>query len=144
MRFSAQRASELSPVTHSTILQAVWELIRKGILQKVRAGGALKQKVFNGAFGLKKSLGPKSVVSKVLDAAVFKVVKEATGGQLRYAVNGGAGISKDTQTFLQTALVPNFIQGYGELPCIWRIASETLILFATCSRYDGNHCVGAA
>lgn len=93
---------------------AVWELIRKGILVKVRAGGAVKEKLFNTAFGLKKSMGGRGMVSKALDAIVFKQVKEATGGALEYAVNGGAGISKDTQLFLQTALVPNFIQGYGE------------------------------
>jgi long-chain acyl-CoA synthetase len=92
---------------------AVWELIRKGIMSKVRAGGALKERVFNIAFAAKSYMGPRSIVSRILDAVVFSAVKEATGGQLKYAVNGGAAIAKETQSFLQTALVPNLIQGYG-------------------------------
>ncbi|KAM0789806.1 hypothetical protein ACM66B_006657 [Microbotryomycetes sp. NB124-2] len=90
---------------------AVWEQIRKGILAKVRAGG--KEKIFNWAFATKSSMGNRGLVARLLDAIVFSKVKEATGGALKYAVNGGAAISKDTQLFLQTALVPTFIQGYG-------------------------------
>lgn len=92
---------------------AVWELIRKGIMSKVKAGGALKERVFNLAFGVKSYMGPHSIVSKLLDHVVFSAVAQATGGNLKYAVNGGAPIAKETQSFLQTALVPNLIQGYG-------------------------------
>ncbi|KAL8280471.1 hypothetical protein RQP46_007119 [Phenoliferia psychrophenolica] len=91
---------------------AVWELIRKGIVVKVKAGGRLKEAVFNFAFNLKKSVGRKSYIAQILDAVVFKAVKEATGGRLQYGVNGGAPLSRDTQEFLSTALVM-IIQGYG-------------------------------
>jgi len=48
----------------------------------------------------------------VLDALVFKRVKEATGGRLRLCMNGAAPIAKDTQEFLSTA-VAVMINGYG-------------------------------
>lgn len=83
---------------------AVWELIRKGILTKVKAGGALKSSVFNGAFNAKKSMG-KGFISNVMDAVVFNAVKQATGGRLKVALSGGAPISKETQEFLSIALV---------------------------------------
>lgn len=79
---------------------AVWEQIRKGIITKVRDGG--KERLFNIAMTMKRS---SSILGAVADAVVFKKVKEATGGRLKFALSGGAAISKETQSFLQTALV---------------------------------------
>lgn len=83
----------------------VWEQIRKGIVTKVKDGG--KQGIFNLAMGLKKS---SSLLGHIADAVVFNKVKQATGGRLRFALSGGAPISKETQEFLNTALVP-LLQG---------------------------------
>lgn len=87
---------------------AVWELIRKGILTKVKAGGGLKAAVFNGAFAAKKA----GYLAGLTDAVVFKAVKQATGGRLKFALSGGAPISRETQEFLSIALVM-VLQGYG-------------------------------
>lgn len=71
----------------------MWELIRKGILSKVTQGGSLKSTIFHGALAAKSwtkrvpIVG--SVVGAVTDKAVFNQVKAATGGNLKYAVNGG-------------------------------------------------------
>ena len=113
----------------------MWELIRKGIMGKVRAGGAVKQNLFNFAFAAKRALGPHSFISKILDAVVFKAVKEATGGHLMYAVNGGAAIAKETQEFLQTCLVPTLIQGYGAL-CLFSSQVERVGLISRHNRND--------
>lgn len=91
---------------------AVWELIRKGILTKVKAGGSLKSSLFNGAYAAKKASGLKGIVASITDAVVFKAVKQATGGRLKFALSGGAPISKETQEFLSIALVM-VLQGYG-------------------------------
>ena len=84
---------------------AVWEQIRKGILTKVKEGG--KSGIFNVAMTMKRN---STLLGYVADAVVFKQVKQATGGRLRYALSGGAAISKETQEFLQIALV-DFLQG---------------------------------
>ncbi|CAA7262325.1 unnamed protein product [Cyclocybe aegerita] len=89
---------------------AVWETIRKGILAKVHAGGAVKQSVFNGAMTLKKKNVP--VLGQLADSVVLAGVRAATGGRLRIALSGGAAISRETQEFLTTALV-TVLQGYG-------------------------------
>jgi long-chain acyl-CoA synthetase len=69
---------------------AIWETIRKGIVGKVQAGGALKQKVFNLAMSAKKMGGSGSFLGNLADSVVFKNVKSATGGKLKFALNGGA------------------------------------------------------
>ncbi|KAJ1022946.1 hypothetical protein NDA13_004995 [Ustilago tritici] len=89
---------------------AVWELIRKGILSKVNAGGSFKQKLFNGALAIKKNKIP--LLTSVVDNVVFKAVREQTGGRLRFALCGGAALSRETQEFLNNALVL-LLQGYG-------------------------------
>lgn len=40
-------------------------------------------------------------------------MREATGGKLKFAMNGGAAISKDTQEFLSVAIMP-MMQGTYE------------------------------
>ncbi|KAG0144613.1 hypothetical protein CROQUDRAFT_47089 [Cronartium quercuum f. sp. fusiforme G11] len=89
---------------------AVWELIRKGILAKVKASGKLKERVFSGALMLKKSSLP--FIGGLMDTVVFKQVREQTGGRLRYVLSGGAALSRETQEFLSNALV-TVLQGYG-------------------------------
>lgn len=91
---------------------AIWETIRKGIVSKVHAGGALKTKIFNLAMSAKKLGGTGSFLGNIADSVVFKNVKSATGGKLKYALNGGAPISLATHEFLVNALV-TIIQGYG-------------------------------
>ena len=87
---------------------AVWEMIRKGVIAKVNAGGALKKNVFNGAYAVKKAGVP--VLSQIADSAVLSSVKAATGGRLRLALSGGAALSRETQEFLNVALV-KMLQG---------------------------------
>ena len=81
-------------------------------MTKVKAGGAIKSSIFNGALSLKKAGGPGSAFASIADAVVFKQVQQGTGGRLKIALSGGAPISKATQEFLSTALVM-VVQGYG-------------------------------
>ncbi|KAF8331604.1 long-chain-fatty-acid-CoA-ligase [Amanita rubescens] len=89
---------------------AVWETIRKGILQKVNASGGVRKTLFHGAMAAKKAGTP--IISQLADSIVLAGVRAATGGRLRYALSGGAAVSKETQEFLTTALV-TLLQGYG-------------------------------
>ncbi|KKZ63804.1 long-chain acyl-CoA synthetase [[Emmonsia] crescens] len=92
---------------------AVWETVKKGILGNVNKGGALIKGIFWGGLAAKSFLMSAGLPgSGVLDAIVFKKVKEATGGRLRIMLSGGGPISKDTQLFLSMALCP-MINGYG-------------------------------
>ena len=87
---------------------AVWESIRKGVIAKVNSGSSIKKAIFNWAMYLKRKNFP--VLAQLADTLVLSTVRAATGGRLRIALSGGAAISRDTQKFLTTALVP-IIQG---------------------------------
>ncbi|OAL47925.1 long-chain-fatty-acid-CoA ligase 1 [Pyrenochaeta sp. DS3sAY3a] len=103
---------ELKPTVMVGVPQ-VWETIKKGIITKVQAGGAVKSNMFWGAYAAKGFLLNSGLPgSGVLDAIVFNKVKEATGGRLRICMNGGGPIAKETQRFISIAITP-MISGYG-------------------------------
>ncbi|TFK48164.1 acetyl-CoA synthetase-like protein, partial [Heliocybe sulcata] len=87
---------------------AVWETIRKGIVGKINSTGTVKKSVFNGAMTVKRAGVPG--LSQIVDNVVLAQVKAATGGRLRFALSGGAALSKETQEFLNLALV-TMLQG---------------------------------
>jgi long-chain acyl-CoA synthetase len=87
---------------------AIWELIRKGILAQVNSSGTVRKSMFNGAMSVKRANVP--VLKNVADSVVFTKIRQATGGRLRVALSGGAALSRETQEFLNIALV-TLIQG---------------------------------
>ncbi|KAI9821243.1 MAG: long-chain fatty acid-CoA ligase [Pycnora praestabilis] len=92
---------------------AVWESVKKGIIAKVDAGSPIVKNMFWGAMATKSFLMSSGLPGTgMLDAVVFKKVKEATGGRLRICLNGGGPINKDTQRFISMAITP-LISGYG-------------------------------
>jgi long-chain acyl-CoA synthetase len=92
---------------------AVWESVKKGIVAKVNSGSPVVRNLFWSALWAKNNLLHWGLPgSGVLDAIVFKKVKEATGGRLRICMNGGGPIAKDTQRFISMAITP-MINGYG-------------------------------
>ncbi|GAB1209803.1 hypothetical protein APSETT445_008584 [Aspergillus pseudonomiae] len=96
---------------------AVWESVKKGVLNNLNKNNFIVRSMFWGAMAAKNFLMTTgfpghSVGSSLLDAVVFKKLKEATGGRLRIMMNGGGPISKDTQKFLSMAIAP-MISGYG-------------------------------
>lgn len=96
---------------------AVWETVKKGVLNNLNKTSFIVKGMFWGAMAAKNFLLTNgfpgaTLGSSILDAVVFKKLKEATGGQLRIMMNGGGPISKDTQRFLSMAIAP-MISGYG-------------------------------
>lgn len=88
---------------------AIFETIRKGMVKKIHESGAIVESVFNLAYALKKNV---PFVGGVIDKVIFAKIKQATGGRLRLAMNGGAKLSSSSQEFLSTTLV-TVLQGYG-------------------------------
>ena len=92
---------------------AVWESVKKGIVAKVESGSPIVRNLFWGALAAKNFMMSTGIPgSGILDALVFKKVKEATGGCMKVCMNGGGPISKDTQRFISMAICP-MISGYG-------------------------------
>ncbi|EFX04294.1 fatty acid activator [Grosmannia clavigera kw1407] len=92
---------------------AVWEMVKKGIVSKVSAGSPIVRSLFWGAMWAKTNLMHLGLPgSGVLDAVVFKKIKEATGGRMKLCLNGGGPVAKDTQRFISMSICP-MISGYG-------------------------------
>jgi len=92
---------------------AVWESVKKGIIAKVNAGSVVVRNLFWSALAAKSFLLSTGLPgTAILDAVVFKKIKDATGGQLRVCMNGGGPIAKDTQRFISMAITP-MVGGYG-------------------------------
>lgn len=92
---------------------AVWESVKKGIIGRVNSGSIVVRNMFWGAMSLKSMLLSTGLPgTAVLDAVVFKKLKDATGGRLRLAMNGGGPIAEDTLRFISLAICP-MISGYG-------------------------------
>ena len=74
----------------------------KGMVKKINDAPFIAQRVFGLAGFMKRNMPwPFGSIADV----VFSKVKAATGGRLRLAMNGGAALSKETQTFLTDVLV---------------------------------------
>lgn len=92
---------------------AVWESVKKGIVNKVSINNFVVKNMFWGAMAAKNFLVAHGLPGVgVLDAVVFNKIKDATGGRLRICMNGGGPIAKDTQRFISLAIAP-MISGYG-------------------------------
>lgn len=91
---------------------AVWESVRKGVLSKLKQASPIQQKIFWAAFKAKTTFKHFGIPGADMFDVVFKKVKSATGGQLRYVLNGGSPISVDAQVFISTLIAPMLL-GYG-------------------------------
>ncbi|KAF8463997.1 hypothetical protein BDZ91DRAFT_261129 [Kalaharituber pfeilii] len=92
---------------------AVFETVKKGIIDKVGQAPAFSQKLFWGALNAKRFLLKSGLPGVgILDNIVFKKVREATGGRLRIMMFGGGPIAKETQNFLSMVIAP-MVCGYG-------------------------------
>jgi long-chain acyl-CoA synthetase len=92
---------------------AVWESVKKGIIGRVNSSSFVVKNMFWGAMAMKSfCLSTGLPGTGLLDAVVFKKLREATGGRLRLSLNGGGPIAEDTLRFISMAVCP-MIGGYG-------------------------------
>lgn len=91
---------------------AVWESVRKGVLAKIKQMSPLIQKIFWTAYKAKTTMSNYHIPGASIFDVIFKKVKAATGGELKYVLNGGSPISKDAQIFISTLIAPMLV-GYG-------------------------------
>lgn len=92
---------------------AVWETVRKGILNQIDDLPFLTKKIFWTTYNAKLNMERFRIPGGgILGNLIFKKIRTATGGQLRYLLNGGSPISRDAQEFITNLLCPMLI-GYG-------------------------------
>ncbi len=103
---------ELRP-TYMLGVPAVWESVRKALLNAMQAKGPVAKALFWGSLHTKRALVAAGLsLPVVLDSAAFGDAREFTGGRLRFMLTGGGPISEQTQEFLSFVIAP-LINGFG-------------------------------
>lgn len=111
---------------HPTFLCSVprlFEKIRARVYEAMESAGGLKKKLFHWALDVARkarlerekvgSVPPILAMQVALgDKLVFSKIRERTGGQLRFAISGGAPLSKEVAEFF-TLIGITLLEGYG-------------------------------
>ncbi|KAJ1553265.1 long-chain fatty acid-CoA ligase [Cladochytrium tenue] len=118
---------ELRPTLMAGV-PAVWEIIRKGILARLKEASPLQRRVFHLATKLKWGLMNWGLPTGFLDAIVFNKIKNQTGGRLKFALSGGAPLPQSSQRFLSVCVCP-LVNGYGMTECCAVVAVQGTNLF---------------
>ncbi len=101
----------------------VFEKVYAGVIAKAEAGSPIKKKIFNWAVGVGREVSRLKQAKKPVPAGlafryrvahklVFSKLHEALGGRLRFAVSGGAPLSKEIAEFFHAAGIL-ILEGYG-------------------------------
>jgi long-chain acyl-CoA synthetase len=101
----------------------VFEKVYAGVLAKAEAGSPIKKKIFHWAVGVGREVSKLQQARKPVPAGlafkhrlahklVFSKLHAALGGRLRFAVSGGAPLSKEIAEFFHAAGIL-ILEGYG-------------------------------
>jgi long-chain acyl-CoA synthetase len=113
-------------VVRPTIVAAVpriFEKVYNKILEGVKAGSPLKQRIFQWAIGVGKEVsrvrqgggvptGLLEIQYRIADKLVFEKVKERFGGRIRYFISGSAPLSREIAEFFHACGIL-ILEGYG-------------------------------
>lgn len=103
---------ELKPTIMVGVPQ-VWETIKKGVMMKIDDASPVVKTLFWGAFNFKNFMTRHHLPGgNAFDGIVFKKVREAAGGRLRFTFNGASGIANGTKNFISLVFAP-MLTGYG-------------------------------
>ena len=101
----------------------MFEKVYAGVLAKAEAGSPLKKKIFRWAVGVGKEVSRLKQAGKpvpgllafkyrIASKLVFSKMHAALGGRLRFAVSGGAPLSREIAEFFHAAGIL-ILEGYG-------------------------------
>ncbi|KAL8141581.1 hypothetical protein V2J09_014613 [Rumex salicifolius] len=107
---------ELKPTVFCAVPR-VLDRIYTGLQDKLKAGGTLKNAIFNVAynykFGNMKKGSKHEEASPLSDKIVFNKVKQGLGGRVRLILSGAAPLASHVETFLRVVACCYVLQGYG-------------------------------
>ena len=118
----ADNLREIKPTMFVSVPR-VYEKVYGKIISQVEADKPMKKKIFYWAVSVGSAAAPYlmenkplpfflSLKYKLAGTLVFKKIKEAVGGRLKFAISGGAPLSKELGEFF-FALGIKIVEGYG-------------------------------
>ncbi len=117
-----QNLSEVRP-TFLTSVPRLFEKIRARVYEAMEQAGGLKKKLFYWAIGVAREAATETekvgsvppilaLQHMVADKLVFSKIRQRTGGNLRYAISGGAPLSRQVGEFFNLIGL-TLLEGYG-------------------------------
>ncbi len=107
------KVGEVAKAEKPTIIICVPRLLEK-IYEKVKenASSPIKKVMFKIAFDIGEKMEKDTLLYQLANLIVFKKVKRAFGGQVRFFVSGAASLSREIGEFFDTLSIP-VLEGYG-------------------------------
>ncbi|OAD57993.1 Long-chain-fatty-acid--CoA ligase 3 [Eufriesea mexicana] len=103
-------------VLHPTCLTAVpliLDRISKGINEKVKKSGPLREAIFKFAYDYKLKWYKRGYDTPIFNKYIFGAARQVLGGKVRLILCGGAPLTPETQTQVKLCLCLTVAQGYG-------------------------------
>jgi len=110
---SPRGAFEEFKPTFMAAVPKVLDVLRKGILTKVKAAPASKKLLFEAAVAAREVSRKQGRGCPLFDALVFKKVRAALGGRLKTIVTGGAPLNRETGQFIENVFGARVMPGFG-------------------------------
>jgi len=105
-------ASILKP-TMMCVVPLILDRIYKNIIDSVNKRGTNFQKVFEFCYRYKLYWTRAGKTTPIVDKIVFNKIKALLGGNVRFAITGGAPLSPETHDFIRVCLGLSLVQGYS-------------------------------
>lgn len=123
----ATKLAEIAQAERPTIIIAVPRLFEK-VYQAVKEKASqsfFKKQIFKLAFAIGKKMPKNTLAYKLADRVVFRKIKEAFGGELRFFVSGAASLAREIGEFFDALDIP-VLEGYGLTETSPIISTNTL------------------
>jgi len=91
----------------------ILDRIYKGVNENIKRKGDFFVKLFDFCIKYKLSALSRGEVTPIMDALIFKNVRNLIGGNVRLIFSGGAPLAPDTHDYLKAAFGAPVLQGYG-------------------------------
>eukprot|EP00897_Mesotaenium_endlicherianum_P007230 jgi/Mesen1/6535/ME000334S05876 len=111
-------APELKPTLMAAV-PAILDRIRDGVYKKIDKAGGITKKLFELAYARRMAaingswFGAWGLERILWDVLIFRKIRSAVGGRLRFMMSGGAPLSAETQRFMNICFGMPIGQGYG-------------------------------
>lgn len=93
----------------------IWDVIRKGLIAKVDSGPKIPKLLVHAAVDWRRFAISHGFDTPLFNKLVFRKIRAAVGGKLRYALSGGGPLNGEVQDFIRVAFGIKFVQGYVRL-----------------------------
>merc|ERR1712072_382216 len=108
--FAPGAIQEFAPTCMAAVPK-IWDILKKGIEDKIGSGSPVVRFLFDVAFSACAS-GAGWRICPIL-GLLFGSVKKMVGGRMKIGISGGGPISAEVQTFIRTCLAMPLVQGYA-------------------------------